>query len=353
MKKIILPLLLILALTGCRKPTDESVVEGQIKGLGNDTIYIYSIDDSRQQIDTIVVEKDKFSYSSLRDTLTTNVILFANGERFPLFINKQDQIEIKGDTGSLATLNVEGGNVNADYQRYLKAINTPDSLQRSIQEKTEDFIRANTTSPVSVYLISEHFVRVEKPDITKIRELIKILSGPLQDDQRIRNINEKLEQEEKIQNNRNVPFFTLKNAKGETVTRNEKFKEQYLIINFWTSWSDSSRVVNSELRKLNKKYAKNKKVGLLGVNLDTDKATWINTVKQDTLTWEQAADQSGFNASIAKSYAISTLPTIVLVSPTGRQLARNVSVDSIATLLEAQLKKDADEDKRIKELKRK
>ena len=136
-------------------------------------------------------------------------------------------------------------------------------------------------------------------------------------------------------------------------TRNEKFKEQYLIINFWTSWSDSSRVVSSQLRKLNKKYAKNKKVGLLGVSLDTDRATWLDVVKQDTLNWEQATDLNGFNSSVVKNLAINNLPTIILVSPTGRQLARNVSVDSIATLLEAQLKKDADEEKRIRELKRK
>ena len=55
MKKINILLILILCMTGCKKEADTTSITGEIKGLGNDTIYLYGVDGLYEQIDTICV----------------------------------------------------------------------------------------------------------------------------------------------------------------------------------------------------------------------------------------------------------------------------------------------------------
>lgn len=340
MRKLFIPLVMIFALVGCKKETTDSTLEGNIKGLGNDTIYIYSIDGSSEQVDTIVTTGNKFAYATQKDTLTTNILLFANGERFPVFIDKKEHIKISGNSEALQQLKVEGGETNADYARFLQQLHANDTVQATPQEVAEGFIRNNKTSRINTYLINNYFVRVANPNIAKIKELIELLPGILQDDQRIRDLNEMIEREEKMNIGRIVPFFSLNNEKGEKVTRNDQFKDQYLVLNFWASWDHSSKAANAAMRNLYRKFKNNKKVGILGISFDINKQTWLESIKNDTLKWEQVSDFNGMNSPLINTFAIRKLPANLLISNTGKILARDITTDSIASLIDQELKKD-------------
>ena len=76
-------------------------MEGEIKGLTNDTLYLYGTDALYDRIDTIYAEKGKFSYnlnidSTVIDTLTTAVLLINGHVEYPVFLDKGNQITIKG-----------------------------------------------------------------------------------------------------------------------------------------------------------------------------------------------------------------------------------------------------------------
>ncbi len=347
MKNLFIVLLAAMVFVGCRHEAETSLVEGNIKGLANDTVYIYSIDGSYEQVDTIVAEKGRFSYTTAKDTLTANLLLFADGTEFPLFIGKKEHIKIEGDTAALHRLQVEGGTANADYARYLEALQMPDSIATTTTQITQRFIRQNNTSPVSVYLINR-LAQTEDPDFKALKELIKGLAGTLQDDPRIVFLNEWIEREEKLSTGKVAPFFNLKNAKGEKITRNDSFKDKYLVVHFWASWDDSSRVSNAEMRKLHRKYKKTKEVGLLGISLDVDKAQWKDAVEQDTLTWEQGCDFAGMNSEVVNLFALHQLPSYLLISPSGRIVLRNVSPDSIATRIDKDVAADRERERKKK-----
>ena len=62
MKKVCLLYLLLIGLSACGgKKTDSISLSGEIKGLGNDTIYLYGADRMYDRMDTLIAEKDKFS----------------------------------------------------------------------------------------------------------------------------------------------------------------------------------------------------------------------------------------------------------------------------------------------------
>ena len=350
MRKFFIPLLIIITLAACHKKSDATLITGNITGMGNDTIYLYSFDDSSDVIDTIFVEDDRFAYSLNTDTLTANILLFSDGSEFPLFIDKNIEISINGDSASLQRLKVHGGLANETYARFVDNIIAADTSGQSIEKVAEDFILNNRTSTVSIYLLDRYFVQSTNPDFSQIKKLIESMAGTLQDDSRIATFNEIVTQSEKAATGRIIPFFSLINKDGEKITRNDNYKDKFLVINFWSSWNDSSRIDNQQMRKIYKKYRKNKDVGLLSISLDINKENWLEAIDQDTLSWEQVSDLSGMNSSVLNTLAIYNIPNTILVGKNGRILARDVSPDSIAKLIESELKK---EEKKAAEAKKK
>lgn len=63
---------------------------------------------------------------------------------------------------------------------------------------------------------------------------------------------------------------------------------------------------------------------MLGISLDIDREAWETAIKEDTLSWDQVCDFTGLSSETAKQYAILTLPTNILLSPTGKILARDI-----------------------------
>lgn len=59
MKKIYLAYLLLIILSACgSKNTNSVYLNGEIKGLGNDTLYIYGTDKFYNRMDTLLVKDD-------------------------------------------------------------------------------------------------------------------------------------------------------------------------------------------------------------------------------------------------------------------------------------------------------
>lgn len=139
---------------------------------------------------------------------------------------------------------------------------------------------------------------------------------------------------------KSAPYFRLRNAEEKDISRSN-FKDQYLLIQFWASWDTVSRANNAMFRRIYKKEQKNKNFALLGVSLDLNKKKWQETIKADTLKWEQVCDFSGWSGEIIKQFAIQTLPTNILLSPTGRIEGKNLDEKAI----ENKLKEIAEKEK--------
>jgi hypothetical protein len=78
MKKSSILILIAICLFGCSKSSKEVSITGEIEGLGTDTLYLYGMDELRDQIDTIFTKDDKFSYSTPIDTITSAFLLIKN-----------------------------------------------------------------------------------------------------------------------------------------------------------------------------------------------------------------------------------------------------------------------------------
>lgn len=337
MKKLYLASLLLIILSACSSKDKNSVsLSGEIKGLGDDTLYIYGTDKFYNRMDTLPVKKDKFSVSLTTDTLASTRLQFSDGTEYPLFLNKGDQIKIKGTAAELASLEITGNAPNEEltaFRKELKGLGKPS--EKALEEKAKAFIYSHPSSPASIYLLEKYFVQKPQPDFALIKDMTEHMTGGLKDRPYVDGLLELIREAEKAYIGKTVPFFQLPNAEGTQISRTH-FKDQYLLIHFWASWDKQSTKANAALRRIYKKTEKNKDkiFALWGISLDLDRKEWEEAIQRDTLKWEQSCDFSGWSTAPAKQLSIQTLPANLLLSPSGRIEAKNLSEEAIEKRLE-------------------
>ena len=247
MKKSSILILIAICLFSCSKPSKEASITGEIKGLGTDTLYLYGMDELRDRIDTIFTKDDKFAYTIPVDTITPAFLLINNQIEYPIYLDKGNKIKIKGDISNPEYLHIEGNIYNQEFtafQEDLRGLGTPS--EKVLEQKAEEFIRGHHSSFVSLYLLDKYFVQKDSPDFNKIKKLIEVMAGVLQDKLYIERLNESISQAEKTEIGKYAPFFSLPNVKGEKISRtSENLKKKNLLINFWASWGDSIANQNS------------------------------------------------------------------------------------------------------------
>lgn len=338
MKKSSILILIIICLCSCGKSSKKASITGEIKGLGTDTLYLYGMDESFDRIDTIVAKNDKFSYTAAIDTITSAFLLIGNQTEYPIFLDKGNQIKIKGDINHPEHLDINGNIYNEEFTAFQKELNSlPTPSEKDLEQKAEEFIMKHHSSFVSLYLLDKYFVQKDSPDFKKIKKLIEVMTGILQDKLYIEQLNEAISLSEKTETGKYAPFFSLTNIKGEKITRSsEDFKKKNLLINFWASWGDSisNHRSNAELKEIYHKYKKNKHIAMLGISLDMDKQEWQDAIKRDTLDWEQVCDFGGLNSEVAKQYAIKQVPSNILLSADGKILAKNLKGEQLKKKIE-------------------
>jgi len=118
--------------------------------------------------------------------------------------------------------------------------------------------------------------------------------------------------------------FTQPDINGRSVKLSD-FRGKYVLIDFWASWCGPCRAENPFVLAAYKKY-KDKGFTVLGVSWDepATKKAWLKAIKDDGLTWTQVSDLKGGKNAASTLYGITKIPSNVLISPSGKIVARNV-----------------------------
>ena len=329
---LLLALLLILAACG-DKDKKHVTLHGHIEGIEQDTLYLYGADLYYDRIDTLLVKNGNFSATLQVDTLISTRLLFKDGTHYPLYLDKGNQISIKGNSKDLHCLEITGNPTNVEmtaFQQELKNVKEPTEQKK----KAEAFIRTHPFSLVSLYLLDTYFVQQPQPDIKLIRELITGLSGELKDRPYLDNLEEEIKNQEKTQTGRNLPYFRLPNEQGVRKSRSD-FKDKYLLLHFWASWDTVSCRQNAIYRRIYQQERKNKHFALVGISLDINPEDWKKSIKQDTLKWEQLCDFGSWKNSLVEQLGIQAVPCNFLISPNGTITDKNLDEQAILKKIKA------------------
>jgi len=346
-KHLPLYLLLLLIFASCgREKAITTTLQADIKGIMNDTLYLFGTDKYYDRVDTLLFVDGKLSIELPIDTLVPMQLQLPGGELLPLFVGKGDKLSITGKFPD--SLAVSGNPLNNELQDFNQTLaNGHPKSARQIQDSVAQFISTHPFSLVSIYLLDKYFVQASNPNVKRIQKLIDSMSGELKDRPYIIELNEQLGEDALMEEGKLAPYFRVKDAEGNTITRT-KYNKQYLLINFWASWDEASCQENQVLKRIYKKYKKRKDFAMLGISLDVDKEQWEQMVSNDTLSWNQGIEVKSWQSEIVKQYGINQLPTNILLNTAGRVEKINITEAELETYLKEVDSKEAARKKKRK-----
>ena len=320
MRRLFSLIIVLLGLYSCKDKPTAFVLDGNVGRFSSDTViydtvYIYGADALYERIDTVVAANGAFHYTTEVDTVTPLWVLFPTMHREMLFADKGLTATMQGDTAAVGHIRIVGGEQNTLLgEFYALADSIGDSVR--IVQLVDSVIRANPYSEVSIHLLREYFVNKPEIDATKIKALIGSMSGNLQDNNYIRQLQRQLNAYKPLAQNNVVANYNVRDSEGKNVSTAD-YKDTYLLIAFWASWDEESRQRQRELIALKKKYEKHN-FDILSVSLDTDRKAWMQAIEEDSVTWRQACDFDGWNTGIVERMQIDHLPANMLLNPSRR-----------------------------------
>lgn len=113
-----------------------------------------------------------------------------------------------------------------------------------------------------------------------------------------------------------------------------QFRGKYVVLAFWTAWSDRSADELKELQKLRTNLKGDARVAFLDVSLDGDPGAAVRAVNSRGYQWTQATVESTNLAAVSATFGVSSLPVIDLIDPDGRVIASNLSGERLAAAVQ-------------------
>ena len=284
---IIYYLSFVICIVSCSDPTTFRLT-GTIENLRQADFYVYSIDGSLTDLDTIHVLEGAFKWEiSLKDEATLYLI-YPNLNEQVIFARPGDHVRFKGDANQLRAVSIKGNPENEDLTRFrqenLQA--KPDSLQRAMRA----YIEAHPDSRVSSYL--QRQLTLERSTSSRLRKGQKLPNIILPPD--------------------TVGGDTLRLLSTDSTARP-------VLLYFWATWKSDSRSAARDIREAirkSDKLPKARRLQPISISLDFDERQYAYSLRSDTIDYERRRYPQIWDAPICELLAIQTLPYYILADST-------------------------------------
>jgi peroxiredoxin len=208
-----------------------------------------------------------------------------------------------------------------------------DSLYQQFTIISKRFVRDNTKSFVSIYLLNDLTFS------TAVEQLDTLFNAL---DQHIKKsgFGKMIEDRIAIMKITDVGKFALDFSQPDTLGQTislSSFKGKYVLLDFWASWCGPCRAENPHVLKAYNQF-KDQGFTVLGVSIDNNRKAWLKAVQEDQMLWTHVCDLKSENEA-ARLYGIHGIPSNFLIDPTGKIIAKNLRGDDLLHKLEDVLSK--------------
>ena len=365
--RLVIFLILILAISGCKKSAIQisGKLQNPVKGV---YIYLNELKAEWVIVDSLKIAEDgKFSFKR-EPTLPTFYLIKINnndffttliepGEKlrieamydslnYPSFISGSKGTEkmvaydkaLKNTVSKLVSLN-EIYSQNSGNPDMSKVVQSLDSMAQQylneINIYTKKYIDQNIKSMISlkalyqqvapkIYVLDpvkdiKYFVKVdsslyslypESEPVKALHEQVQILVSRVGGTALLKKGDE-------------APDISLPDADGKTIALSST-RGSIVLLDFWASWCSPCRKENPNLVKAFNQY-RGKGFRIFQVSLDKTKEEWLKGIKDDNLSqWIQVSDLKYWNSLVVPLYKIESIPYNLLLDNEGKIIAANL-----------------------------
>lgn len=375
-KNLILTAALMLSATAAMAQSGTFELKANLKNFG-DTVIVWK--GRREKMDTILVKKDKFTYTAtlekprelnfiapgaLRGQRGAGMcrIIAVPGEKAELkgdvksryditgskFYQQYHQVDLMKEASqkkmtalsdSLNNLMKNGAKQEDVYKIYSEKM---PALVKEQNEKFFAYIAQHANEEATATLVTDF----EDPaDMEKAKNMLSetIRNGRMKDlyEPVFEQVKKQKEMEEKSAKLQaagvEAPDFTLKDIEGNDFTLSS-LRGKYVILDFWGSWCGWCIKGMPQMKEYYKKYAG--KFEIVGVDCNDTDQKWKDAVKKHELPWQhvynpRANSEEEQAKSVLGKYGITGFPTKIIISPEGKIVKTIVGEDpAFYTLLD-------------------
>lgn len=203
-------------------------------------------------------------------------------------------------------------------------------VEKGYKNLVDSFVYENPESIISPNLILSQLYYYT---LEELETLYSVLKGDAQNNEYYRDLQTVIESMKNISVGSKYVDFEMEDVNGNMVKLSDKVGKGYLLVDFWASWCFYCRVENPNLVNLYNRYH-DQGFDILGVSLDDSRASWLEAIEKDSLTWTHVSDLSRWSNEAAKLYVVRAIPSNVLISPDGIVVAKNLVGNKLTTKLE-------------------
>ena len=307
------------------------VIDGQIKGSKNGlaTLRTY-FRDGNEQLDSSKIEEDgKFYFrGQIKDPIPA--LLTINGKKtYRLYLSPGDNVEIVLAAQNEKKTKIKGSKLT---DRWYSIVAPQKKEDYDVHlSRLENWVINNPSDIFSPDIIASYLAY--KWNYSDLHRTLNTLKEEALNTYHYKHLREREALMTQLKIGAKAPNFTSKTLENKTFRLTDEVrKHDYILLNFWASWSRKSREENPELVKIYNKYNK-KGFEIVGVSLDEDNALWKKAVKEDKLSWTQVCDFKKWESSSAQTYMIKEVPSNILIDREGKIIAFNLSTEELAMQL--------------------
>jgi len=273
-------------------------------------------------IDSSAIVNGKFSFKgSVRRPDLYGLSLDRNASFSPYYLFLENsRIQVNIDTKNEETADIKGSASNDLFVKY----------HYNESYHIDSLIRTNPSSPVTAYLLYREIA--PEMSASEIEACLALFDPSLNDLTYIQELKKLVAIKKSVDIGQQAPDFTCTAPTGETINLSDHFGH-YLLLDFWASWCGPCRRENPNVVKAYNTF-KDKGFSVFSVSLDNNKANWMNAINHDQLTWTHVSDLKFWDSAPAKLYGIRSIPSNLLIDPSGKIIARNLRGEELIKKLE-------------------
>lgn len=340
---------------------NEFTITGTVDSVFNGFVYLQKrVDAPLITIDSAQITDGKFTLKGTVDYPEVYYLTIpATKSSVPFFV-EPTEITVNINTKEINETKITGSKTQTAYDRYLDQVDQYnariresyqmynaavevgdpvkaryyDSLTNSIDKQREQFskkyVLENTKSFISPYIIYRNSWSYDMEELGKsLSNFDTALSHSLYTGF----LNDHLAILKRTSVGQMYVPFSMQDSSGMIVSVSNLIGQNFLLVDFWASWCAPCRQENPNLVVLYNQFH-DKGFDIIGVSFDSNRERWLGAIKDDSLTWNHVSDLLGWENKVGKLYGIRSIPSNVLLNPSGLIIAKNLRGEDLRKKLE-------------------